>query len=86
MPLSLFLLGALIGGAIGGFICFQIGRNERDELETDNEILKYDNKRLRSLIKDANEVINMQKRYINQIEPRYLRREEGSQCDPFTKF
>lgn len=86
MPLSLFLLGALIGGAIGGYLCYCIGRDKRDELETDNEILKYDNKRLRSLIKDANEVINMQKRYINQIEPRYMRREEGSQCDPFTKF
>lgn len=86
MPLSLFLLGALIGGAIGGYLCYCIGRDKRDDLEFDNRLLKRENKELRSLLKESNEVINLQKRYINQIDKPYTMRKEGSVCNPFTDF
>lgn len=86
MPLSLFLLGALIGGAIGGYLCYCIGRDKRDDLEFDNRLLKRENKELRSLLKECNEVRELQRRYINQIDKPQIRREEGSKCNLFTDF
>ena len=86
MPFSLFLLGALVGGVVGGFICFQIGREEREDLELENEKLRSDNKRLWRIQQDNYRVVKMQRDYINQIDKPYLRRKEGSECDPFTDF
>ena len=86
MPLSLFLLGSLIGAVIGGYLCYCIGRDKRDDLELENKMLKHDVKRLRSLLKSADEIINKQRQYINQIDTRRVWRKEGSQCDPFTEF
>lgn len=86
MPFSLFLLGALVGAVVGGFICLQYGREERAELELDNEKLRSDNKRLWRLQQDNYKVVKMQRDYINQIDKPYLRRKEGSECDPFTDF
>ena len=86
MPLSLFLLGALIGGAIGGYLCYCIGRDKRDDLEFDNRLLKRENKELRSLLKECNEVRELQRRYIDQIDKPQIRREEGSKCNLFTDF
>ena len=86
MPLSLFLLGALIGGAIGGYLCYCIGRDKRDDLEFDNRLLKRENKELRSLLKECNEVRELQRRYIDQIDKPQIRSEEGSKCNLFTDF
>lgn len=86
MPLSLFLLGALIGGVVGGYCCYCIGRDKRDELEIDNKLLKQDVKKLRSLLESADRLITTQRQYIDQLENRRSWRKEGSQCDPFTDF
>ena len=86
MPLSLFLLGALIGGAIGGYLCYCIGRDKRDDLEFDNKILKNENKRLWKMVNESYDLIKKQRQYINQIDKPYTRREEAQQCDPFTEF
>ena len=86
MPLSMFLLGALIGGAIGGYLCYQIGRDKRDDLESDNRFIKRENKQLRSLLRESAEVRDIQRRYIDQIDKPQIRREEAQKCDPFTDF
>ena len=86
MPVSLFLLGVLVGGALGGYLCYQLGRSKRDDLEFDNRLLKRENKRIRSLLKECNEIRVLQRRYIEQIDKPYTARKEGSQCDPFTEF
>lgn len=74
MPLSLFLLGSLIGAVIGGYLCYCIGRDKRDDLADEITKLKAMNKALREVLREEADS-NKQKR-----------REEGLQCDPFTKF
>lgn len=85
MPVSLFLFGGLIGAVIGGYICYCIGRKERDDLTLDNKLLKRQVKSLRESLKIADDLINTQRRYINQIDGQYPRKEEVKQCGDLYK-
>lgn len=74
-------IGGMALGLIAALMLKWRTEDKIEELELDNKMLKHDVKRLKRTLKAADELINTQRRYINQIK-----RKEGSICDPFTDF
>lgn len=80
-------IGGLALGLIAALMIKWRAEDKRYDLELDNKILKHDVKRLKITLKAADELINTQRQYINQLENRYqIKRKEDTICDPFTDF
>lgn len=77
--MELFIGGLLIG-LIAAIMLKWRTEDKIDDLTLDNKLLKRQVKSLRESLKIADDLINTQRRYINQIDGQYPRKEEVKQC------
>lgn len=80
-------IGGLALGLIAALMLKWRTEDKIEELKHNLRYYKKDNKELRSLLAEADKVIKLQERYINQIDGKpHIRSEEGSKCNLFTDF